>query len=171
LDPDNEGNSKHQSKEIIVSNDEKPNNSPDALVGKILYLNAETPSGLPPKITAAEIREKLIRLDESDTAMYITGTPVYINDEEERVMAERVGQMRNQLTIGELLDSISEEHLGDRQATLNELMRIAEVAVELFLTVIAHRDVTAEVLQEARGQWGPLVEAALQMLGLDDMVI
>jgi hypothetical protein len=87
-----------------------------------------------------------------------------------RVMAEGLRQVRNQLTIGELLDSISEEHL-DRQATLNELMRIAEVAVELFLTVIAHRDATAEVLEEARGQWGPLVEVALQMLGLDDMVI
>jgi hypothetical protein len=153
-----------------MSNDEKPNNSPDALVGKILDLNAETPGGLPPKFTAAEIREKLIRLDESLTAMYITGTPLYINDEEERVMAEGIRQVRNQLTIGELLDSISEEHL-DRQATLNELMRIAEVAVDLFLTVFAHRDVTAEVLEEARGQWGPLVGAALQMLGLDDMVI
>jgi hypothetical protein len=129
-----------------MSNDEDPNNSPDAQVGKILYLNAETPGGLPPKITAAQIREKLIRLDESATAMYITGTPVYINDEEERVMDEGLRQLRNQLTIGELLDSISEEHL-DRQATLNELMRIAEVAVELFLTVIAHRDVTAEVLE------------------------
>jgi hypothetical protein len=59
---------------------QKPDNSPDALVEKILYVNLETPGGLPPEIT-----EKAIRAEES-------GTPLYINDEE--------------LTIGELLDSI-----------------------------------------------------------------
>jgi hypothetical protein len=142
-----------------MSNHEKPNNSPDALVEKILYLNAETPGGLP-----TEIREKAIRVEES-------GTPWYINDEEMRVMAERLIQVRNQLTIGELLHSISEEHLGDRQATLDELMRIADVGVDPFFTVSAHRDVTAEVLEEARGQWGPLVDVTRVMCGLDPIVI
>ncbi|WP_424749897.1 hypothetical protein [Mycobacterium sp.] len=75
--------------------------------------------------------------------------------------------MRNQFTIGELLDSISEEHLGDRQATLNELMRIADAGVELFYTAIAHRDVTLKVLEEARGLWGPLADVARLMLTVD----
>lgn len=141
-----------------MNNDEKPDNSPDLLAEKILHLNAEMPSGLPP-----ELREKVIRAEES-------GTPLYINDEEICVMAERLIQLRNQLTIGELLDSISEEHLGDRQATLNELMRIADLGVELFYAVIAHRDATSEVLEEARGHWGPLVDAALQECGLGPTV-
>lgn len=87
---------------------------------------------------------------------------VFDIDEERRV--------RNQLTIGALLDSISEEHLGERQATLNELMRIADVGVELFYAVIDHRDATPEVLEEARGHWGPLVDVALQECGLGPTV-
>jgi hypothetical protein len=138
---------------------ERPGNSPDALVEKILNLNAEMPGCLPP-----ELKEEAIRAEES-------GTPLYVNDEEMRVMAERLVQVRNQLTIGELLESISEEHLGNRRATLNELMRIADVGVELLCTVIAHRDITPEVLEEARGQWGPLVDIARQMCGLGPTVI
>ena len=87
------------------------------------------------------------------------------------VMAERLIQVRNQLTIGELLHSISEERLGDRQATLNELMRIADVGVDLLYAVISHRDFTPEVLEEARAVWGPLVDAGLQECGLGPTVI
>ena len=79
--------------------------------------------------------------------------------------------MRNQLTIGELFYSISKEHLGDRQATLNELMRIGDVGVDLFYAVITHPDFTREVLEEARGQWGLLVDVARQKCGLDPTVI
>ncbi len=91
--------------------------------------------------------------------------------EEMLLIAERDIEVRNQLTIGELLDSISEEHLGDRQATLNELLRIADVGVELFYAAITHRDVTPEVLEEARGQWGQLVDVARQECGLDPTII
>jgi hypothetical protein len=125
---------------------QKPDNSPDALVEKILYLNAESPGGLP-----SEITEKAICAEESGTPLEPLGQ----------------GQVRNQLTIGELLDSISEEHLGDRQATLNELMRIADVGVELFYAAIAHRDVTPGVLEEARRRWGPLADVARLMLAVD----
>jgi hypothetical protein len=117
-----------------MSNDAKPDNSPDVVTAVIPYTTAESPGGLPP--------EKAICVEES-------GTPLYIDDEE--------------LTIGELLDSISEEYLGDRQATLNELMRIADVGVELFYAAIAHRDVTPEVLEEARRRWGPLADVARLM--------
>ena len=79
--------------------------------------------------------------------------------------------MRNQLTIGVLLDSISEEHVGDRQATIKELLRVAAVGVDLFYTVISHRDFTPEVLEEARAYWGPLVDVARQECGLGPAAI
>jgi hypothetical protein len=86
--------------------------------------------------------------------------------------AERQIEVRNQIPVGVLLDSIAEEHLGDRQATSNELLRVADVGVKLFCAAIAHRDATLETLEEARKHWGPQVDVALQECGLiDDPVI
>jgi hypothetical protein len=67
-------------------------------------------------------------------------------------------------TIGDLLDSIGEDYLGDTKATPCELTRIARVGVDLFCAAVAHRDVTPEVLQEARGEWGHLVRVARLIL-------
>jgi chaperone required for assembly of F1-ATPase len=85
--------------------------------------------------------------------------------------AERQIEVRNQIPVGVLFNSISEEHLGDRQATSNELLRVADVGVELFYAAIAHRDATPEILEEAREHWGPLVDVALEECGLTDPVI
>jgi len=52
------------------------------------------------------------------------------------------------------LESISEEHLGNRQATRDELMLVAEVGKDLLYAAIAHRDATPEILDEAREHWG-----------------
>jgi hypothetical protein len=110
--------------------------------------NDEKPGRVPP-----DLLEMAIRYDES------------IKRYDESI------KVRNQLTIGVLLHSISEEHLGDRQATIEELLRIADVGVDLFYAVIAHRDFTPEVLEEARAYWGPLVDVARQMCGLGPAVI
>ena len=138
-----------------MKNDEKLDSSTDVLTERILQLLADTPGGLP-----HEIGQQVVGAG-------VYGHHWHATDQEMHLMAERLIQVCNQLTIGELLESISEEHLGDRQATLNELMRIADVGVELFLTAIAHRDVTPEVLGYAREQWGSLVDVARQMCGLD----
>src|SRR5258705_11362391 len=81
---------------------------------------------------------------------------------------DRQIEIPTQITVGVLLDSISEEHLGDRQTTSDELLRVANVGKELFYAAIAHRDATPEVLEEAREHWGPLVDVALQECGLID---
>jgi hypothetical protein len=151
------GENKNVGKDITMSNNEKP----DKLIGcveRILHLSAARP-GFP-----SELKDKAIRAK-------LSGMPLYLDDKDIHVLGEWLDQVRNQLTIGELLHSISEEHLGDRQATVTDLMMIADVGVDLFYAVVAHRDVTPEVLEEARGQWGPLVDVARLMCGLGPTVI
>jgi hypothetical protein len=113
---------------------------------EILFLSGETPAGLPP-----ELREEAIHAEQS-------GTPFEPRDQ---------GQVRNQFTMDDLLDSISAEHLGDRPATFIELMQVAKTGVKLFNAAIAHRDVTADVLGEARRLWGPLADVARLVLTVD----
>jgi hypothetical protein len=139
-----------------MSNDDKPDNSPDVVTaaGHMIFSDStgaphEAPTQKPdsspdnsPDDALVEKILKAIRAEESGTPLGPLGQ----------------GQVRNQPTIGELLDSISEEHLGDRRATFNELMRIVDVGVDLFSAAIAHCDVTPEVLEEARGLWGPLAD-------------
>jgi hypothetical protein len=137
-----------------MSTDENPDAAPDFLGDKLLYLNAEMPGGFPP-----EMVEKIER------------SGGIVDEEDMRAMSKRLIQVRNMLTVGEFFHSISPEHLGDRQATLNELMRVADVGVELFFAVITHRDVTEEVLEEARGEWGPLVDVARKLCRLGPTVI
>ena len=69
--------------------------------------------------------------------------------------AEQADQVRNQVTVGALLGSISHEHLGDRQASPDELLRVADVGKTLLYAALGHRDATPAVLEEAREFWGP----------------
>ena len=71
-------------------------------------------------------------------------------------------RVRNRITIGALLESISEEHLGDRHASPDELLRVADVGKDLLYAALGHRDATSAVLDEAREHWGPLVDVALR---------
>ena len=82
--------------------------------------------------------------------------------------AEQANQVRNQVTVGALLGSISHEHLGDRQASPDELLRVADVGKNLLYAALGHRDATPAVLEEAREFWGSLVDAALQECGVRD---
>jgi hypothetical protein len=64
--------------------------------------------------------------------------------------------------VGAFLDSIKEDYDGDSRPSLTQLMQVAETGVELFYAAIGHIDATEEFLEEARSQWGPLVDAALE---------
>ena len=78
---------------------------------------------------------------------------------------ERADRVRNQLAVGALLDSIS----GDRHASPNELLRIADVGKDLLYAALSHPDATPAVLEEAREHWGALVDAALEEMGLSTL--
>jgi hypothetical protein len=70
--------------------------------------------------------------------------------------------IRRRLPVGAFLDAIEEDRHGDRRPSVTQLMEVAETGVDLFYAAIGHIDATEEFLEEARGQWGPLVDAALQ---------
>ena len=70
--------------------------------------------------------------------------------------------MRRRFPVGAFFDSIAEDRDGDWRPSLTKLMQVAETGVELFYAAIGHIDATEEFLEEARGRWGPLVDAALQ---------
>ena len=73
-----------------------------------------------------------------------------------------VEHMRRRFPVGAFLDSIEEDRDGDWRPSLTQLMQVAETGMELFYAAIGHIDATEEFLKEARGRWGPLVDAALQ---------
>jgi hypothetical protein len=137
--------------------DKSHDRSPDALADRIIQSYADAQGGLPDGI-----REEIISFAES-------GMPEDVV--ESMVEFFRQGHIRDQLTVGVLLDSISERRLGDRQATPNELLRVAEVGKDLFYAAIAHRDATPEVLKEACELWGPLVNAAREECGFFNDII
>jgi hypothetical protein len=68
---------------------------------------------------------------------------------------------RNQYPLGMFLDLIDMRHLGDRRATMEQLLMVANTGRELFLAAILHPDVTDEFLEEARSLFGSLVDTAL----------
>ena len=70
--------------------------------------------------------------------------------------------MRRRFPVGAFFDSIEEDRDGDWRPSLTKLMQVAETGVELFYAAIGHIDATELFLEEARGRWGPLVDAALQ---------
>ena len=77
--------------------------------------------------------------------------------------------IRNRLTVGQLLASISREHLDGHAATEEQLLRVADVGKELLYAALTHGDMTDAVLDEARSLWGPLVDVAVRDRGvLDD---
>jgi hypothetical protein len=63
------------------------------------------------------------------------------------------------------LDAINVKRLGGRRATEYQLMTVAEVGYELFTAAIYHPDATEKFLDEARGEFGPLVDTALYETG------
>ncbi|MGZ6853352.1 MAG: hypothetical protein ACXVGC_04680 [Mycobacteriaceae bacterium] len=70
--------------------------------------------------------------------------------------------IRRRLPVGAFLDAIEEDLDGDWRPSLTQLMQVAETGKELFYAAIGHIDATEEFLKEARSQWGPLVDAALE---------
>jgi hypothetical protein len=70
--------------------------------------------------------------------------------------------IRRRLPVGAFLDAIEEDLDGDWRPSLTQLMQVAETGKELFYAAIGHIDATEEFLEEARSQWGPLVDAALE---------
>lgn len=72
--------------------------------------------------------------------------------------------IRRRLPVGAFLDCIEEDYDGDRRSTSTQLMQVAETGVQLFYAAIGHIDATQEFLEDARGQWGPLVDAALEQM-------
>jgi hypothetical protein len=70
--------------------------------------------------------------------------------------------IRRRFPVGAHLDSIEADRDGDRRPSLTQLMQVAESGVLLLYAALGHIDATEEFLQEARSQWGPLVDAALQ---------
>jgi hypothetical protein len=70
--------------------------------------------------------------------------------------------IRRRVPVGVFLDSIKEDYDGDRRPSLTQLMQVAETGTLLFYAAIGHIDATDEFLEEARGNWGPLVDAALE---------
>jgi hypothetical protein len=72
--------------------------------------------------------------------------------------------IRRRFPVGMFLDSIEEDRDGDWRPSVKQLMRVAETGKELFYAAIGHIDATEEFLDEARGQFGPLVDAALEVM-------
>jgi hypothetical protein len=70
--------------------------------------------------------------------------------------------IRRRLPVGAFLDTIEEDRDGDWHPSLYQLLEVANIGVELFYAAIGHIDATEEFLEEARSQWGPLVDAALE---------
>jgi hypothetical protein len=85
-----------------------------------------------------------------------------------RHLEERLAELdfdehfRRRLPVGVLLDAIEEDRDGDRRPSLYQLRQVAMCGVDLFCAAICHIDASEEFLEEARSQWGPLVDAALQ---------
>jgi hypothetical protein len=72
--------------------------------------------------------------------------------------------IRRRFPVGAFFDSIKEDYDGDWRPSLKQLMQVAETGKDLFYAAIGHIDATEEFLDEARGQFGPLVDAALEMM-------
>ena len=70
--------------------------------------------------------------------------------------------LRRCLPVGALLEIIQEDRDGDRRSSCKQLMEVAKTGVQLFYAAIGHIDATEEFLEEARSEWGPLVDAALE---------
>jgi hypothetical protein len=70
--------------------------------------------------------------------------------------------IRYRLPVGTFFDAIEEDRHGDRRPSVTQLMHVAETGVDLFYAAIGHIDATEEFLEEARGRWGPLVDAGLE---------
>jgi hypothetical protein len=80
-----------------------------------------------------------------------------------RSAEHRFGEhIRRRLPVGVFLDTIEEDRDGDGRPSLTQLMQVAKTGVKLFYAAIGHIDATEEFLEEARGEWGPLVDAALE---------
>ena len=80
-----------------------------------------------------------------------------------RSAEHRFGEhIRRRLPVGVFLDTIAEDRDGDGRPSLTQLMQVAKTGVKLFYAAIGHIDATEEFLDEARSQWGPLVDAALE---------
>jgi hypothetical protein len=103
---------------------------------------------------AVEEREKRVRAKDDGAAL-------------PRAVEERLAKLdfdehiRYRLPVGALLDVIEEDRDGDRRPSRYQLRQIAMSGVELFCAAICHIDASEEFLEEARGMWGPLVDAAL----------
>jgi hypothetical protein len=81
--------------------------------------------------------------------------------------ADQQEQVRNKLTVGELLDAIDQTLNPD--VTTNKLLAVAEIGKTLLYSAICIADEqdNPEFFEEAYGFWGPLVDAVLEECGLD----
>jgi hypothetical protein len=94
----------------------------------------------------------------ASTAMLLTVAEV---GEDLLYSAIATADEEDQFPVGAFLDTIKEDYDGDWRPSSAQLMRVAETGMELFYAAIGHIDATKEFLEEARSQWGPLVDAAL----------
>ena len=103
---------------------------------------------------AVEERKKRVRAKDDGAAL-------------PRAVEERLAKLdfnehiRYRLPVGALLDTIEVDRDGDRRTSLHLLRQVAMSGVELLCAAICHIDASEEFLEEARGMWGPLVDAAL----------
>jgi hypothetical protein len=72
--------------------------------------------------------------------------------------------IRRRFPVGTFFDSIKEDYDGDRRASSKQLMQVAEIGMQLFYAAISHIDATTEFLDDARYEWGALVDAVLERM-------
>ena len=93
---------------------------------------------------------------EKEAALPSRGIPpdvLAMSSREERDVHER-----NQHPVGMFLDLVEV----DKRPTAEQLMLVAEVGHDLLSAALGHPDATEDFLEEARENWGPLVDVALR---------